>query len=63
MYLFPFQTSGGKLRGNVAVEVVDRKQDAEFTLGKITGDTVSLVETLTGVSQFGFKRVQAAMCL
>lgn len=47
-YLFTFQTDGGdKLTGKAAVEVGERKRDAEFTEGKITGDTISFVENLS----------------
>ncbi len=45
-YLFSFKTDGGKLTGKAAVEVGDQKREAEFTEGKITGDTVTFVETL-----------------
>ena len=45
-YLFTFQTDGDKLTGKAAVEVGEQKRQAEFTEGKITGDTVSFVETL-----------------
>jgi enterochelin esterase-like enzyme len=45
-YLFTFQTDGDKLTGKAAVEVGDQKRQAEFTEGKIAGDTVSFVEML-----------------
>jgi enterochelin esterase-like enzyme len=45
-YLFTFQTEGEKLTGKAAVEVGERKRDAEFIEGKVTGDSVSFVELL-----------------
>jgi enterochelin esterase-like enzyme len=45
-YVFTLQTDGDKLTGKAAVEVGGQKREAEFTEGKITGDTVSFVELL-----------------
>ena len=45
-YLFTFQTNEDKLTGKAAVEAGGQKREAEFTEGKITGDTVSFVEML-----------------
>jgi enterochelin esterase-like enzyme len=46
-YLFTFQTAGDKLSGKAAVEVGERKRDAEFTEVKLTGETLSFVENLS----------------
>ncbi len=45
-YLFTFKTDGDKLTGKAAVEVEERKREADLTEGKITNDTVSFVELL-----------------
>src|SRR5579885_2601746 len=45
-YLFTFKTDGDTLTGKAAVEVGERKREAELTEGKITNDTVSFVELL-----------------
>jgi hypothetical protein len=69
-YLFTFKTDGDKLTGKAAVEVGDQKREAEFTEGKITGETVTFVEMLNiqgndirilytgkiGTNQIDFKR-------
>jgi enterochelin esterase-like enzyme len=46
-YLFTFQTAGDKLTGKAAVEMGERKRDAEFTEVKLTGETLSFVESLS----------------
>lgn len=46
-YVFTFQTEGEKLTGKAAVEMGERKRDAEFTEVKLTGETLSFVENLS----------------
>ena len=45
-YVFTFQTDGDKLTGKATAEVNEQKRETELKEGKITGDTVSFVETL-----------------
>ncbi len=45
-YLFTFQNDGEKLTGKAAVEVGERKREAELTEVKFVGETVTFVEML-----------------
>lgn len=45
-YLFTFQAEGDQLTGRAAVEVGERKRDAEFKAVKLVGDTLTFTETL-----------------
>ena len=45
-YLFTFQNDGEKLTGKAAVEVGERKREAELTEVKFVGETVKFVEML-----------------
>lgn len=45
-YLFTFQTEGEQLTGRAAVEVGERKRDAEFKAVKLVGDTLTFTEML-----------------
>ena len=44
-YVFTFQTDGDKLTGKAVSEAGERKREAELKEGKLTGDTLSFVET------------------
>jgi enterochelin esterase-like enzyme len=44
-YVFTFQTDGEKLTGKAISEAGERKREAELQEGKLTGDTLSFVET------------------
>jgi len=46
-YLFTFRADGDKLTGQAAVEVGEQKRDAAFTEVKLTGESLSFVESLT----------------
>ena len=43
---FTFKTDGDKLTGKASSEVDGQKRESELKEGKITGDTISFVETL-----------------
>lgn len=45
-YVFTFQSEGDHLTGRAAVEVGERKRDAEFKEIKLAGDTLTFTETL-----------------
>lgn len=45
-YWFTFQSEGDQLTGRAAVEVGERKRDAEFKAVKLVGDTLTFTETL-----------------
>jgi enterochelin esterase-like enzyme len=46
-YTFTFKQDGAKLTGKAHSEVGDRKREAELKEGKVDGDTISFVETLS----------------
>jgi enterochelin esterase-like enzyme len=46
-YTFTFNQDGGKLTGKANSEAGDRKREAELKEGKVEGDTISFVETLS----------------
>ena len=45
-YTFNFKQDGTNVTGKASVEMTDQKRDAEFTEGKVDGDTVTFVEPL-----------------
>src|SRR4030095_11795373 len=47
IYTFTFKQDGSKLTGKANSEAGDRKREAELKEGKVEGDTVSFVETLS----------------
>ncbi len=46
-YTFTFQQDGSKLAGKAKSEAGDRKREAELKEGKVEGDMISFVETLS----------------
>jgi enterochelin esterase-like enzyme len=46
-YTFTFQQDGTKLTGKANSEVGDRKREAELKEGKVDGDAISFIETLS----------------
>ncbi len=46
-YTFTFKQDGAKLTGNANAEVNDRTREAELKDGKVDGDVISFVETLS----------------
>ena len=45
-YTFNFKQDGTNVTGKASVEMTDQKRDAEFTEGRVDGDTVTFVEPL-----------------
>lgn len=46
-YTFNLKQDGTNVTGNASVEMTDRKREAEFKEGKVDGDTVTFVESLS----------------